>query len=174
MGLQDLLAACLGLSLTAYALFAGADFGAGILDFFARGRESDRAAVAAAIGPGGEANPVWLIFSITILFSAFPRAFSALGTALLAPFTVALLAIVIRGATLGLRSGPGAGAPAHARLSRLFGAASLAAPMAFGLVAGGLAEASASSAATPGRVPAIPWTGPFALILGALAAALCV
>ena len=112
MSLAALLALVLGASLTAYAVLAGADFGAGILDLLsdaspvpdASGQDpSDREAISASIGPVWEANHVWLIFSITILFSAFPRAFSAVGTGLLAPFTVALLAIVVRGAALGLR-----------------------------------------------------------------------
>jgi cytochrome d ubiquinol oxidase subunit II len=174
MSLQDLLAAVLAVSLTAYAILAGADFGAGILDLLAGKRESERGTIAAGIGPVWEANHVWLIFSITILFSAFPTAFSALGTALLAPFTVALLAIVLRGAALGVRSSQEPQTPGHTRLSRLFGAASLTAPLAFGLVAGGLAQASRTTPATLGSVASIPWTGPFAITVGVLAVALCV
>jgi cytochrome d ubiquinol oxidase subunit II len=174
MSLQDLLAAVLGLALTAYAIFAGADFGAGILDLLAGKRGSERSAIAAGIGPVWEANHVWLIFSITILFSAFPPAFSALGTALLAPFTVALLALVLRGSALGLRVSQDPETPGHARLSRLFGVASLTAPLAFGLVAGGLAQASTSKAASHGGAPSIPWTGLFAIVVGGLAVVLCV
>src|ERR1700751_2494425 len=138
MSLPAVIALALGLSLTAYAVLAGADFGAGALDLLAGKRSSDHEAIAAGIGPVWEANHVWLIFSITILFSAFPPAISALGTALLAPFTIALLAIVLRGAALGLRSSQDQGTPAYARLGLLFGAASLIAPFAFGMVAGGL------------------------------------
>src|SRR5579864_3819546 len=118
MSLPALIALLLGLSLTAYALLAGADFGAGALDLLAGKRSSDRQAIAATIGPAWEANHVWLIFSITILFSAFPPAFSALGTALLAPLTIALLAIVLRSAALGLRANPGARARSQVLLSR--------------------------------------------------------
>jgi cytochrome d ubiquinol oxidase subunit II len=174
MSLQDLLAAVIGLALTFYAIFAGADFGAGVLDLLAGKRESVRSAIAAGIGPVWEANHVWLIFSITILFSAFPAAFSALGTALLAPFTVALLALVLRGAALGMRSSQDPQTPGHIWLSRLFGAASLTAPLAFGLVAGGLAQASTSTAAATGAAPWIPWTGLFAIVIGVLAVVLCV
>ncbi len=173
MSLPALIAALLGISLTVYATFAGADFGAGILDLLAGNRRVDRQAIAATIGPVWEANHVWLIFSITILFSAFPPAFSALGTALLAPLTVALLAIVVRSAALGLRASAGAGTRSEMLLSRLFGATSLVAPFAFGTVAGGLAEASSSRHVTAAAVPHVPWTGPFALLIGALATALC-
>jgi cytochrome bd ubiquinol oxidase subunit II len=172
MSLPALLAILLGVSLTAYALLAGADFGAGILDLLAGRRGADREAIAAAIGPAWEANHVWLIFSITILFSAFPAAFSALGTALLAPLTVALLAIVLRSAALGLRTGARGPVRGDALLSRLFGVASLVAPFAFGMVAGGLAVASSSPAgASP--VPHVAWTSSFALATGALATVLC-
>src|ERR1700749_5251734 len=108
MSLPALVALLLGLSLTAYALLAGADFGAGALELLAGKRSSDHEAIAASIGPLWEANHVWLIFSITILFSAFPLAFSAIGTGLLAPFTVVLLAIVVRGVALGVRGSAGA------------------------------------------------------------------
>jgi cytochrome d ubiquinol oxidase subunit II len=173
VSLPALIAVLLGVSLTAYALFAGADFGAGILDLLAGSRDAERQAIAATIGPVWEANHVWLIFSITILFSAFPAAFSALGTALLAPLTIALLAIVLRSAALGLRASPGTPARARAMLSRLFGAASLIAPFMFGAVAGALAAVSSSTPLGAPPVPSIPWTGAFALIIGALATALC-
>src|SRR5205807_9459588 len=125
MSLAALIAIILGVSLTFYATLAGADFGAGILDLLAGKRGPDREAIATMIGPLWEANHVWLIFSITILFSAFPAAFAALGTALLAPMTVALLAIVLRSVALGLRSNPGAEARSQVMLGRLFGAMSL-------------------------------------------------
>ncbi len=173
MSLAAAIALALAVSLTAYAVLAGADFGAGAVDLLAGKRSSDHEAIAATIGPLWEANHVWLIFSITILFSAFPAAFSALGTALLAPLTVALLAIVLRSAALGLRSNAGGPARSQILLGRLFGSASVMAPFAFGTVAGGLAVASVRGTRTGPVVPAIQWTGPFALLVGALAVALC-
>jgi cytochrome bd ubiquinol oxidase subunit II len=173
VSLPALIAIVLGVSLTAYALFAGADFGAGVLDLLAGNRDAEREAIAATIGPVWEANHVWLIFSITILFSAFPAAFSALGTALLAPLTIALLAIVLRSVALGLRASPGATARSRTMLSRLFGAASLIAPFTFGAVAGALAAVSISPHIGALPAPHVPWTGAFALATGALAAALC-
>jgi cytochrome d ubiquinol oxidase subunit II len=172
MGLAALLALLLGFALTAYALLAGADFGAGILDLLAAQHTADRAAIESTIGPLWEANHVWLIFAITILFSAFPVAFSALGTSLLAPLAAALLAIVARGAAFGLRSSQEEHTRAHALLGRMFGVSSAVAAFAFGLVAGGLAQAS-SSRSRGGRVPSIPWTSPFAIVVGLLAMCLC-
>src|SRR6201996_3766859 len=174
MSLPALIAIGLGFALTAYAILAGADFGAGILDLTSGHSAEQRTALARTIGPLWEANHVWLIFSITILFSAFPAAFSALGTALLAPFTVALLAIVLRSAALGVRSNPGARTRGQVTLGRLFGSASVVAAFAFGTVAGGLAVASVHRLPIGHGAPAIPWTAPFALLVGALAVALCV
>ncbi|HEY8769130.1 MAG TPA: cytochrome d ubiquinol oxidase subunit II [Thermoleophilaceae bacterium] len=172
MGLPDLIAIGLGLSLTAYAVFAGADFGAGILDLTFGNSPEQRTAIARTIGPLWEANHVWLIFSITILFSAFPIAFAALGTALLAPFTLALLAIVVRGVAFGLRAEPGGQARSERLLGRAFGAGSVAAPLLFGASAAALAQET-SSAHGAASAPSLPWTGLFAGTAGLLAVALC-
>src|SRR5947209_20393492 len=90
----------LWLSLMAYAVLGGADFGGGIWDFCAFGprAERQRRLIGQALGPIWEANHVWLIFLIVGLFTAFPSAFSVLSTALIVPFTLALLGIVLRGA----------------------------------------------------------------------------
>jgi cytochrome bd ubiquinol oxidase subunit II len=172
MTLADLIAIGLGFALTAYALLAGADFGAGILDATCRREPQQRAALARTIGPLWEANHVWLIFSITILFSAFPAAFAALGTVLLAPFTLALMAIVVRGVAFGLRANAGGQALSDRLLGGAFGAASVAAPLLFGASAAAVAEVSTSAgvATTPASVP---WTGLFAALVGLLAVALC-
>ena len=77
MSEAGIVAAVLWLSLNAYAVLAGADFGGGVWDLFASGpRAADqRLAVAEAMGPVWEANHVWLIFMIVGLFTAFPSAF---------------------------------------------------------------------------------------------------
>jgi cytochrome bd ubiquinol oxidase subunit II len=172
MSLAALIALGVGFALTAYAIFAGADFGAGILDLTFGASTQPRVALARAIGPLWEANHVWLIFTITILFSAFPTGFAALGTALLAPFTLALMAIVVRGVAFSLRSGAAPPARIERLLGRAFGAASVVAPLLFGASAGALAQVSSSSgaSATPSS---IPWTGVFAGLVGLLAIALC-
>ncbi|MGA7815055.1 cytochrome d ubiquinol oxidase subunit II, partial [Caballeronia sp.] len=84
MSLPALIAIGVGLTLTTYAIFGGADLGAGILYLTSGKSIEQRTAIAGAIGPLWEANHVWLIFTITILFSAFPSGFAALGTVLLA------------------------------------------------------------------------------------------
>ncbi len=172
MSLPALIAIVLGLSLTAYAILAGADFGAGVLDLTAGKSRHERVALAHTIGPLWEANHVWVIFSITILFSSFPTAFAALGTVMLAPLTLAVMAIVVRGVAFGLRTDPGGPARGERLLGRAFGTASVAAPLLFGACAAALAQVTSS--ARGGAIPSsIPWTGLLAGVVGLLAVALC-
>src|SRR5215831_17257157 len=81
IGLPEIVAAALVLALNAYVLMAGADFGGGVWDLIASGprREAQRALIAESIGPIWEANHVWLIVVVVVLFTAFPDAFGALG-----------------------------------------------------------------------------------------------
>src|SRR3712207_1976669 len=99
------LGAVLFLALAAYFLFGGADFGAGVWGLFAAGprRDRQRDLIAAAIGPIWEANHVWLILAIGILFSAFPAAFAAISTALHVPLVLYLVGIVFRGSAFAFR-----------------------------------------------------------------------
>ena len=99
----------LGIMMTALALYAvlgGADFGAGVWEFTTclEGNESDRKLIADAIGPVWEANHVWLIFVLIIMFSAFPLAFAAISRALWIPMLFALMGIVFRGAGFVIRA----------------------------------------------------------------------
>ena len=94
--MADAVAVIAGFAALAYALLGGADFGGGVWDFFAFGprRQEQRAAIANAMGPVWEANHVWLIFLIVILFTAFPPVYATLSTALFTPFHLVLLGIV--------------------------------------------------------------------------------
>src|SRR6187399_1698647 len=93
-------AVVLFVGVTAYALFGGADFGAGIWDLVAgdadRGRRP-RALIDHSIGPVWEANHVWLIFCLVVLWTAFPDAFASISLTLFVPLTLAALGIVLRG-----------------------------------------------------------------------------
>ena len=88
----------IGVGLTLYVLLGGADFGGGVWDLLANGPERDRerSLISSAIGPVWEANHVWLIFVVTILFAAFPIAFAALSVALYVPFGISIAGIVMR------------------------------------------------------------------------------
>src|SRR5260370_12737110 len=92
-------------SLILYALTGGADYGGGMWDLLARGprAQSQGHAIVEAIAPIWEANHVWLILVIVLLFSGFPRAFSGIMIALHIPVTAMLIGIVLRGSAFVFR-----------------------------------------------------------------------
>lgn len=170
------------LALVAYAVLGGADFGGGIWDLFASGerKQQQRDAIAQAMGPVWEANHVWLIFVIVIIFSAFPIAYGALSIALFVPFHLVLLGIILRGASFVFRaySPQSARSLSNAGSGRswgaVFGAASTITPVLLGMCLGAV---SAGTLRLEGNDVAIagtpPWLTPVALAIGALALALC-
>lgn len=146
-----------------YAVLGGADFGGGVWDLLASGprRDAQRAAVSHAIGPVWEANHVWLIFVIVLLFTCFPAAFADLATGLFVPLSFALVGIVLRGGAFVFRN-YGADVPVLApSLTAVFGVASLLTPFFLGDAVGAVAT---------GRYA---WASPFALAVGLFATAVC-
>ena len=101
-----LVAAVIYVALLVYTLTGGADFGGGVWDLFAAGprRDRQRALVARAIGPIWEANHVWLIVVVVLLFVCFPPAFAAIMTALHIPLTLMLIGVVLRGSAFVFRA----------------------------------------------------------------------
>lgn len=84
-----------------YAVFGGADFGAGIVDaLLGRGV---RERVDVAIAPVWEANHVWLILVVVLAFVGFPSAYAHVSTLLHIPLAGMLLGIVARGAAFTFR-----------------------------------------------------------------------
>ncbi len=104
--LEVILAGSLLFSLTLYVLTGGADYGGGVWDLLAWGprAKAQRDLIAKAIGPIWEANHVWLILVIVILFTGFPNAFAAIATALHIPLTLMLIGIVLRGSAFAFRT----------------------------------------------------------------------
>jgi cytochrome d ubiquinol oxidase subunit II len=141
-------AAILFVVLAAYALFGGADFGGGIWDLVAGGPARGRAPrelIDESITPVWEANHVWLIFILVLLWTAFPPAFAAIMTALFVPLSLSLLGIVLRGVGFAFRH-----TAQRMRLQQLTGAtfatSSLITPFFMGTVVGAVATKSAGSA----------------------------
>jgi len=106
MSSVSLLAGAILASLVMYSLLAGADYGAGFWDLMCRGsrQQQQRHLIEQAIGPVWEANHVWLILTIVLLFSGFPDAFGALCVGLAIPLFLVLLGIVLRGCSFVFRS----------------------------------------------------------------------
>lgn len=122
-----------------YTLLGGADFGAGVHDLLARGprRREQQQRIADAIGPIWEANHVWLILVVVLLFTGFPRAFAAWMTALHVPVTLVLLGIVARGSTFVFRHyAPREDEERRRRYGAVFAWASVATPVLLGVVLG--------------------------------------
>lgn len=173
MSLEVVVAAALFVGVLAYALFGGADFGSGFYDLTAggtaRGAEL-RTLVDHSIGPVWEANHVWLIYVLVTWWTAFPETFAAAMSTLILPMLLALLGIVLRGASFAFRK-----YAATLGQARLFGAifaiSSVITPFFLGAVAGGIAS---------GRVPATgrgdlwtSWLNPTSVFGGVIAVGTC-
>ena len=161
------------LSVVLYAVFAGADFGAGFWDLTAGGAlpgRERRALIEHSIGPVWEANHVWLIFCLVLLWSAFPTAFAAIMTALYVPLGLAALGIVLRGSGFAFRKvAVGTGAQRGSGVA--FAASSVLTPFFFGAVAGGIASGRVPVA--PGGGPVSGWVNPTSMLGGTLAVVTC-
>ena len=173
MSLAVVVAAGLFVGVLAYALFGGADFGSGFYDLTAggtaRGAEL-RTLVDHSIGPVWEANHVWLIYVLVTWWTAFPGTFAAAMSTLILPMLLALLGIVLRGASFAFRKY--AATLGQARMfGSVFAISSLITPFFLGAVAGGIASE---------RVPATgrgdlwtSWLNPTSVLGGIIAVGTC-
>jgi cytochrome d ubiquinol oxidase subunit II len=141
MTLADLLAGIILIALNAYVLLGGADFGGGVWDLLARGprKARQRELIAHAIGPVWEANHVWLILAVVLLFTCFPAAFARLAIALHVPLTLVLIGIVLRGSAFTFRS-YGGEQEQEKYWGRVFAVASLVTPVLLGVAVGAVAS----------------------------------
>jgi cytochrome d ubiquinol oxidase subunit II len=163
----DACAVILWIGATLYALFGGADFGAGMWDLLAgSGERADRvrAQIDRSIGPVWEANHVWLIFVLVVMWTAFPQLFSAVMTTLYIPLALAALGIVLRGSGFAFRHAlPG---PVERPASRVFGVSSLLTPFFMGTVVGAIASGEVPAGGDGD--PTGSWIGFLPLVTGAL------
>ena len=130
----------LALSILFYCLFAGADFGAGILEAFLGNtrRDEQRTVITHAIGPVWEANHVWLILAVVILFTGFPRAYSVLSITFHIPLTLMLLGVILRGCAFTFRHYDAVRDRWQRYYSAIFVVSSFLTPLMLGVVAGGM------------------------------------
>src|ERR1700733_5524540 len=93
-------------SILLYLLLGGADFGAGILELFTseKNRGITRKTMYKAIGPIWEANHMWLIIAIVILFVGFPAIYTTVSTYLHLPLVIMLMGIIARGTAFAFRN----------------------------------------------------------------------
>jgi cytochrome d ubiquinol oxidase subunit II len=167
---SDVVAVVLLLALAAYAVFGGADFGAGFWDLTAGGPERGarpRALIEHSIGPVWEANHVWLIFVFVVTWTAFPEAYASIMLTLFVPLTLAAFGIVMRGASFAFRK-----SVVELRERRLFGGlfalSSVLVPYCMGAVAGGIASGRVPAGGKAGD-PVDSWINPTSVVTGVLA-----
>jgi cytochrome bd ubiquinol oxidase subunit II len=173
IGLPQVVAALLALSLNAYVLFGGADFGGGVWDLLASGprRDRQRAVIAHAIGPIWEANHVWLILAIVLTFTCFPPVYARLGTVLHIPLTLMLVGVVLRGSAFTFRTYDSQHDATQRRWGRIFASASVITPVLLGVSIGAVASGRVGRPGSGGFVEGFvePWLTPFAFSVGLLA-----
>jgi cytochrome d ubiquinol oxidase subunit II len=178
-------AVVLALSAAAYALLAGADFGGGVWDLLAGGArrgERPRAAIDKSVTPVWEANHVWLIWVLVVLWTGFPAAFAAITTTLFIPLSASLLGIILRGVGFAFRH--------HARTlagrtvtGGAFAIGSLITPFLLGTVVGAVVTGQVRYGGPSGAGNLLgaggfaretsSWTSATALLSGALFVAAC-
>jgi cytochrome d ubiquinol oxidase subunit II len=162
------------MGVTAYALFGGADFGAGFWDLIAGGPErgsAQRKLIEHAIGPVWEANHVWLIFVLVVLWTGFPEAFAAIASSLYVPLTLVAVGVILRGAGFAFRK-----AVTGVALERLFGATFAASSVITPFFLGAVAGAVASGRVPAGIAEAHPvrsFVNPTSVLGGTLAVVVC-
>ena len=166
MSAADLLLVVMVGGLTAYALLAGADFGGGVWDLLARGRDAgdQRRLISRALGPVWEANHVWLIFVLVALFSGFSEAFGIIGSTLQVPLICALVGIVLRGSAYVYRAYGGGAAGPDRWWGHVFAVASTVTPFALGVTGAALATGDLAE-----DDPWRPLTNSFGLVCGLFA-----
>ena len=173
--LPVIIAGIIVVSLNAYVLLAGADFGGGVWDFFARGARGarQRTLIADAIGPVWEANHVWLILVVVLLFTCFPGAFADLSITLHIPLLIMLVGIVMRGTAFTFRTYDSQRDQVQRRWSRIFAIASLVTPVVLGVCVGAIAAGRVRGERAAGFASATfhasyvePWLSAFGFAIG--------
>jgi len=165
----DAVAAVLWVGATLYAVFGGADFGAGLWALLAGGGERGRRPrelIDWAIGPVWEANHVWLIFVLVVLWTAFSTAFASIMSTLFIPLCLAALGIVLRGS--GFAFHKVVDTPSHRRLAEAaFAISSVITPFFMGTVVGAIASGRVPVGNAEGD-PVTSWLNPVSILIGVL------
>jgi cytochrome d ubiquinol oxidase subunit II len=160
--------ALVGLAL--YTVLGGADFGAGIWQLLAgRGTRAERVRSHAhhSMAPVWEANHVWLIFVLTVTWTAYPLAFGSIASTLEVPLFVAGIGIVFRGAAYALRSGASSGRELRV-IDTAFSLSSIITPFALGAALGGIASQRVPVGNAAGHLVS-SWLNPTSALIGAIA-----
>lgn len=174
MWLEMIVAGAMVVALTFFALLGGADYGGGVWDLLAFGprAKAQRELISSAIGPVWEANHVWMILVVVLLFTGFPAAFAAIATALHIPLTLLLIGIVLRGAAFTFRSYDSQQDGVQRRWGYLFSTSSVMTPVWLGVVVGALSSGAIRVEGGVVTTGFFTWVAPFPFAVGFFALAL--
>ena len=170
----------LGVSLFLYVLLAGADFGAGIIELFSskENQAITKKTIYRVMGPVWEANHIWIIILIVILWVGFPQFYNILMVYLHIPLALMLLGITLRGVAFVFRHYDAYIDKSQILYDWMFKVSSLVTPifigMTFGAVLSGKINLSAELANESFTSLYItPWFNIFSILTGFFFAALC-
>ena len=175
MSAAVILAAVMLAALVIYSLFGGPDYGAGFWDLMCSGprQQGQRDLIARAIQPVWEANHIWLILVVVLMFSGFPAAFSEISLALAVPIFLILLGIVLRGSSYVFRAYFTGSVRTQLYWGKVFSISSSITPLFLGIVIGAISSNGVlvkDDVSENGFLGT--WFHPFPLIVGVLSLSL--
>ena len=165
--MTEIIIIILVIALLLYVLLGGADFGAGIIETFSGKKGID--ILSKAIAPIWEANHVWVILAVVILFNGFPEVYTTITTYLHIPLLIVLLGIVLRGSAFTFRYYDVIRDRAFNYYTFLFRASSFITPFFYGIILGAVMMGRISGTTTEGsfyEVFIAPWFNWFCLTTG--------
>jgi cytochrome bd ubiquinol oxidase subunit II len=166
----------LWLSILLYLIFGGADFGAGIIEMFTsrKNRKRTRDTLYHAIGPIWEANHMWLIIAIVILFVGFPDIYSEMSIYLHIPLAIMLLGIIARGTAFIFRHYDAIQDRSHSIYNKVFIGSSFITPLFLGILAGSAVSGHIDhKAETFADAYVFGWLNIFSVSVGVFTVGLC-
>jgi cytochrome d ubiquinol oxidase subunit II len=164
------------LAILLYFLLGGADFGAGIIELFTseKNKSKTRRTAYAAIGPVWEANHMWLIITIVILFVGFPHIYTTMSVHLHIPLLIMLIGIIARGTAFVFRNYDAVKDNFQIVYNKIFVYSSFITPLFLGIIAGSLISGHIDTKATDFVSAYIfDWLNLFSIAVGLFTVALC-
>lgn len=162
----EILVVFLGTAMYLYVLLGGADFGAGIVELFTG--KKGISTISKAIAPIWEANHIWIILVIVILFNGFPRVYTSISTYLHIPLLLTLLGIIIRGCSFTFRYYDVVSEKTSDYYTNFFRISSILTPFFLGMITGTIISGRipASTYGSFSEIYLLPWLNLFSFSTG--------
>ncbi|WP_295842973.1 cytochrome d ubiquinol oxidase subunit II [uncultured Apibacter sp.] len=159
-----------------YLLLGGADFGVGILELFSKQKNEKRIEkiMYKEMGPVWEANHMWLVIVIVILFVAFPDIYAVFSTYLHIPLLLMLMGIIARGTAFSFRNYDAIKDDWQYVYNKIFRYSSVITPFFLGMIAAATVSGTIDMGATDFMTAYIwSWLTPFGCALGIFTCSIC-